>query len=97
MAANTFSERIYSAVLFLYPRELRQQFGQEMLEVFSRQIRDAYQKKGWIGEIAICRCVAGESIRILAERHTKIAGISISSVLVTYALMDVLFWFMGFH
>jgi hypothetical protein len=34
-ATMPLSSRVYSAILLLYPRTLRREFGQEMVEVFS--------------------------------------------------------------
>ena len=93
--ATVLSKRIYSLLLCLYPSELRRQFGAEMIEVFSEQIRDAFQKEGWQGGAGVWRCVAGETVRTLASSYMQIIGISVVSILATYAVMDTLFWFMG--
>ena len=45
--------RIYSSLLFLYPSAFRRQFGEEMLEVFSEQMREACQQGGWLGGMAV--------------------------------------------
>lgn len=94
-STTALSNQIYSALLLLYPLDLRRQFGPEMVEVFSAQIDEASRRAGWLGEVRVWRCVAGETIRILASSHMQIIGISVTSVLATYALMDTLFWFMG--
>lgn len=60
--------RIYSALLFLYPRTLRRQFGEEMTEVFTDQLRDARQCGGWCGEVRVWGCVAGETVRTATWR-----------------------------
>ena len=49
-AAMPLSGRVYSAIVLLYPRTLRREFGQEMVEVFSEQLRDARRLDGWLGE-----------------------------------------------
>ncbi len=95
MPSTALSNRIYSVLLCLYPSDLHRQFGAEMVEVFSEQIRDAFQKDGWPGEVSVWRCVAGETIRTLASSYMQIIGISVVSILATYAVMDTLFWLMG--
>ena len=63
-----------------------------MIEVFSEQIRDAYQRDGWLGEIRVLRCVTGETFRILAATHRQIVGVSLVSVLAAYGVMYIFFW-----
>jgi len=37
------SRRVYSRLLYLYPHEHRLEYGPSMLQVFTDQLRDAYQ------------------------------------------------------
>jgi hypothetical protein len=47
--------RIYAALVLLYPAILRRQFGEEMIEVFAEQMRDACRKNGWVGGMGVWR------------------------------------------
>ncbi len=81
-----FSQRLYAVLLPLYPVPLRRQFGNEMMEVFTEQIRDAHHKDGWIGELAIWCCVASETLSTVASSYAQIAGISVISTLAALGL-----------
>jgi hypothetical protein len=89
------SGRVYSAILLLYPRTLRREFGQEMVEVFSEQLRDARQIDGWLGEMKLWGCVAGETVRTLATAHMQIVGVSVASALIAFGLMSTFLWSMA--
>jgi hypothetical protein len=84
--------RIYSTLLFLYPSALRRQFGEEMLEVFSEQMRDACQRGGWTGGMGVWRCVGGEVLSTVVSSHLQIVGISFVSGLTALGLMCSFFW-----
>ena len=82
--------RIYSSLLFLYPSAFRRQFGEEMLEVFSEQMREACQQGGWLGGMAVWRCVSGELLRTVFS--SQFVGISFVSGLTALGLMCSFFW-----
>jgi hypothetical protein len=84
--------RIYSSLLFLYPSAFRRQFGEEMLEVFSEQMREACQQGGWLGGMAVWRCVSGELLRTVFSSHLEFVGISFVSGLTALGLMCSFFW-----
>lgn len=94
-ATMGLSGRVYSAILLLYPRTLRREFGQEMVEVFSEQLRDARQIDGWLGEMKLWGCVAGETVRTLATAHMQIVGVSVASALIAFGLMSTFLWSMA--
>lgn len=71
-AAMPLNSRIYSVILVLYPRALRREFGQEMVEVFSEQLGDARRIGGRFGELKLWCCVAGETVRTVATAHVQI-------------------------
>jgi hypothetical protein len=89
------SGRVYSAILLLYPRTLRREFGQEMVEVFTEQLRDARRLDGWLGELNLWRCVAGETVQTLATSHMQIVGVSVASALIAFGLMSTFLWWMS--
>ena len=82
-ATMPVSGRIYAAILLLYPRTLRREFGQEMVEVFTEQLRDARRLDGWAGEMKLWGCIAGETVKTLATAHMQIVGVSVASIAVT--------------
>jgi hypothetical protein len=84
--------RIYSSLLFLYPSAFRRQFGEEMLEVFSEQMREACQQGGWLGGMVVWRCVSGELLRTVLSSHLEFVGISLVSGLTALGLMCSFFW-----
>jgi hypothetical protein len=89
------SSRVYSVILMLYPRTLRREFGQEMVEVFSEQLRDARQIDGSLGELKLWCCVAGETVRTLATAHMQIVGVSVASALLAFGLISTFLWSMS--
>jgi hypothetical protein len=84
--------RVYAALLLLYPATLRRQFGEEMIEVFTDQMRDACHKDGWAGGVGVWRCVVGEALRTALCSHLQIIGISFVSGLTALGLMCSFFW-----
>jgi hypothetical protein len=95
IATMPLSSRVYSVVLMLYPRTLRREFGQEMVEVFSEQLRDARQIDGRLGELKLWCCVAGETVRTLATAHMQIVGVSVASALIAFGLISTFLWSMS--
>jgi hypothetical protein len=95
IATMPLSSRVYSVILMLYPRTLRREFGQEMVEVFSEQLRDARQIDGSLGELKLWCCVAGETVRTLATAHMQIVGVSVASALLAFGLISTFLWSMS--
>jgi len=94
-AKTPLSSRVYSVILLLYPRSLRREFGQEMVEVFSEQLRDTRRLDGWLGEVKLWGCVASETVRTLATAHMQIVGVSVASALIAFGLMSTFLWWMS--
>jgi hypothetical protein len=86
------SRRIYAATLLLYPVTLRRQFGDEMIEVFADQMRDAQQNDGWIGRARVWCCVGTETLCTVVSSHLQIVGISVAAGLSALGLMCSFFW-----
>jgi hypothetical protein len=84
--------RVYTAVLLLYPATLRRQFGEEMIEVFADQMRDAWQKDRWAGGVGVWGCVGREALRTALSGHLQIIGISFVSGLTALGLLCTFFW-----
>ena len=86
-----WNRRIYAALLLLYPATLRRQFGEEMVDVFTDQMRDACETDGWAGGIGIWCCVAGETLRTALSSHLQIIGISFVSGVTALGLLCTFF------
>ena len=84
--------RFYAALLRFYPSTLRRQFGQEMIEVFADQMRDACEKDGWVGGIGVWRCVGREVLCTALSSHLQIIGISFVSGVTALGLLCTFFW-----
>src|SRR5215467_13038547 len=54
------SSRAYSALVTLYPLDLRRRFAEEMTEVFEQQLEGAYQERGIRGVLRVWLCAIGE-------------------------------------
>ena len=89
------SRRIYSALLWLYPVSLRRQFEDEMIEVFTDQLRDACRQDGVCGGLSVWRCIGGELLRTAVSSHLQIVGISVVSGITAFALLSTFFWVMS--
>jgi hypothetical protein len=94
-ARTPLSSRVYSAILLLYPRALRREFGQEMVEVFAEQMRDARRSEGWLGELQLWGCVGSETVRTLVIAHMQTVGVSVASALIAFGLMSTFLWYMS--
>ncbi|SPF41616.1 hypothetical protein SBA1_370004 [Candidatus Sulfotelmatobacter kueseliae] len=87
-----WSCRVYATLLLLYPSTLRRQFGQEMIEVFADQMRDACQTDGWVGGMGVWSCVGREVLRTALCSHLQVIGISFVSGLTALGLLCTFFW-----
>ena len=69
-ALLTLSTRVYAAILFLYPAELRRDFGGEILEVFREDLSHASSYRALAGMLSVWACALREFVRIaLPEDH----------------------------
>jgi hypothetical protein len=83
---------VYGLLLFAYPREFRQEFGAEMIEVFAELARDSH---GVRGAIFLWRLVLWELIGIavpLRLQDTRVIA-GASSFIISSALMLAFFRF----
>jgi hypothetical protein len=70
------SSKIYRGVLCLYPRNLRRDFGEDMLEVFAESLTDAWRTRGTWGLIHAWCLALWELVPIL------LAGRRLDSVVI---------------
>ena len=87
------SRKVYQMSLVLYPSELRREFGAEMVEVFEKQLSEAWSRTGCSGLIRVWFSATREFATValparLAERMIPIVAIT--------AAMALMVWFAGY-
>lgn len=88
-----FSRRVYERSLVCYPKDLRDDFGDEMTEVFDKQVSDAYSRSGLVGILRVLFRATREIVTValpgrLAERAIPIVGVT--------ATLAFMFWFASY-
>jgi hypothetical protein len=87
------SRKIYERSLVLYPRELRRDFGAEMVEVFDERVSEAYSRSGFPGFLRVWFSATREFVTIALPSRLAERGVPIIAVMATLALMV---WFAGY-
>jgi hypothetical protein len=87
------SHKAYERSLIFYPRDLRSDFGREMIEVFDEQASEAYSRSGVSGLLRVWFSATREIITVafpgrLAERALPIVVVTATSA--------VMLWFAGY-
>lgn len=87
------SHSLYARFLFFYPKDLRREFGGEMIEVFHEQAREAYSRRGFSGLLRVWFSAAREIATVafpgrLAERVLPIVGVT--------ATLAFMLWFASY-
>jgi hypothetical protein len=77
------SRKFYRRSLACYPRDLRDDFGGEMMEVFDEQLSDAYSTGGYVGVLRVWFSATCEIVTValpgrLAERAVPIIAVTAS-------------------
>ena len=83
------SHRLYESSLVLYPKDLRGDFGDEMIEVFDEQVWDAYSRRRLSGLVRVWLRMIHEIVTValpgrLAERAIPIVAVTATSVLMLW-------------
>ena len=86
------SHKVYQRSIFLYPKDLRGDFGTEMIEVFDEQVLEAYSRSGLPDLLRVWFSATREFVTIalparLAERMVPIVGVT--------AALALMAWFAG--
>jgi hypothetical protein len=64
--------RMYEVLLFGYPREFRERYGEEMRRVFREKARDVLSTRGYFGIARYCGRVAGDLVvSVIRERSAE--------------------------
>ncbi len=92
-----FSRRAYRRVLLLYPFPLRCEFGEEMAEVFSEQLRDECAESGLAGLARVWWRVAVEVVEggWPAEADWARLGIRVAALAISFAAFMIFAWASG--
>lgn len=69
------SERVYSALLHLYPSDFYTEYGSHMAQVFRDICRDAYQRRGGWGLITWWWAALYDFLRTVIAEHRKVSFI----------------------
>lgn len=87
------SRKFYESSLIFYSKDLRGDFGHEMIEVFDEQSREAYARCGFSGLLRIWLSAAVEIVTVafpgrLADRAVPIVGVT--------AALGFMLWFASY-
>jgi hypothetical protein len=87
------SRKIYEQSLVCYPKDLRDDFGGEMMEVFDEQLSDAYSCGGYVGVLRVWLSAMREIVTVALPGRFAERAIPLVAVAVTSAFM---LWFVSY-
>jgi hypothetical protein len=87
------SGKVYRRSLICYPKDLRDDFGSEMMEVFEEQVSDAYSRRGFVGILRVWFSATREIFTIALPGRFVERAIPIVAVTVTLVFM---LWFASY-
>ena len=87
------SRKVYERSLVCYPRDLRDDFGSEMIEVFDEQISEAYSSDGYAGLLRVWFSTMREIATVALPRRVAERAVPIVAVTAASALM---LWFASY-
>ena len=81
--------RVYEISLVFYPRDLRADLGNEMVEVFDEQASEAYSRRGYSGLLHVWFRAMRELVTVafpgrLADRAVPLVAVTATSVLMLW-------------
>lgn len=88
---------IFRILLLLYPSYLRQEFGQEMADVFRQEIGDAYREAGWCGWLGVWGRTGVEILVVALPGHLRLLGVTMASVFGAAFFFLILFRLLFVH
>lgn len=65
------SEQMYSGILFLYPRSFRKEFGQEMLFIFSEELREVVNSQSPLALVSFFLKQCGDTFKSLIIQYKE--------------------------
>lgn len=87
------SHKAYESIVIFYPKDLRGDFGEEMIEVFDEQAWEAYSRRGSLGLLRVWFSAMWEIVTVAFPGRLADRGIPIIAVTVTSAFM---LWFASY-
>ena len=88
-----FSRKVYERSLICYPKDVRDDFGSEMAEVFTEQVLDAHSRSGFVGILRVWFGATREIVTVALPGRLAQRAIPIAAVTVTLAS---LLWFASY-
>ena len=83
------SRRLFHWTLALYPRELRQRFGDEMELVHEEMLADAYRAGGALGAVRVWTSALWELVTVAIPSRLETVAVP------ALAVVTALVWFIG--
>jgi hypothetical protein len=87
------SHKFYESSLVFYPKDLRRDFGNDMMEVFDEQALEAYSQCGFSGLLRVWFGATREIVTVAFLGHLAERAIPIVAVTATLAIM---LWFASY-
>ena len=87
------SHQVYESSLIFYSRDLRGDFGNEMIEVFDEQAWEAYSRRGFLGLLRVWLSAMREIVTVAFPGRLAERAIPIFAVTATLAFM---LWFASY-
>jgi hypothetical protein len=96
-AVLRLSLKLYRGLVRLYPDDLQNRFGPEMVDVFEQQLVGAWAERRAAGIARIWCCVVAEAATGAAvPAMVQAAILPVASVLASFALFLAFIWAAGF-
>lgn len=87
------SHNVYGSILIFYPKDLRADFGNDMIEVFDEQAWDAYSRGGFSGLLRVWFHATREIVTVAFPGRLAERALPIVAVTATLAFM---LWFASY-
>jgi hypothetical protein len=87
------SHKFYERFLILYPRDVRSDFGSEMIDVFDEQLAEAYSRSGFAGLLRVWFRAMLEFVTVALPGRLSGRAVPIVAVTATLAFM---LWFASY-
>src|SRR5215469_4311530 len=87
------SHKFYESSLVFYPKDLRRDFGNDMMEVFDEQAWEAYFQCGFSGLLRVWYGATREIVTVAFLGHLAARALPIIAVTATLAIM---LWFASY-
>lgn len=86
------SDRVYAALLRLYPADIRQRWEAEMAETFALQLDDAWRGRGLAAAIRVWSLALAEVFQIALPFQLARSAVPLISITSTTAIFFSLIW-----